>query len=424
MMLVTVVGAGPGDASLMTLAAREAIAQANAVIGAKRLIESDIIAQAALTAERFAEVRTGAIVELLRAHGEWNRVCIVMSGDIGLFSGAAALREALAAEPSVCVDEVPGISSAQLLAARLGRPWQGWRFESAHGVACGIEALAAQGGPLFLVTGGANTVASLCSRLAAAGLGDATVSVGERLSYDDERIICGSAVELADGDFDPLAVMLVDPPRGGRLWPWRTSGIPDELFERGRSPMTKQEIRAVSLSKLRVGESDVVFDIGAGTGSVTVELALAASRGTVYAIERDAEGIESTRRNIERFGLGNAVVVEGMAPAALEGLPAPDAVFIGGSGGGLEAIIESVLSANPAARVCVTCVTLETLAQASALLSDTRFTDFDAVSLSVARSAKAGTYHLMHALNPVHVLSACGVGGNGSIALSEGASHA
>ncbi|MEE0845444.1 MAG: precorrin-6Y C5,15-methyltransferase (decarboxylating) subunit CbiT [Eggerthellaceae bacterium] len=419
MMLVTVVGAGPGDASLMTLAARDAIAQADAVIGAKRLIESDVVAQAALAAERFAEVRTGAIVELLRAHGEWNRVCIVMSGDIGLFSGAAALREALAAEPSVRVDEVPGISSAQLLAARLGRPWQGWRFESAHGVACGIEALAAQGGPLFLVTGGANTIASLCARLAAAGLGDATVSVGERLSYDDERITCGSAAELADGDFDPLAVMLVDPPRGGRLWPWRTGGIPDELFERGRSPMTKQEVRAVSLSKLRVGESDVVFDIGAGTGSVTVELALAAPRGTVYAIERDAEGIESTRRNIERFGLGNAVVVEGTAPAALEGLPAPDAVFVGGSGGGLKAILDSVLAANPAARVCVTCVTLETLSQASALLSDARFADFDAVSLSVARSSKAGAYHLMRALNPVHVLSA-----RGAAAPSEGASHA
>lgn len=413
MMLVTVVGAGPGDASLMTLAARDAIAQADAVIGAKRLIESDVVAQAALAAERFAEVRTGAIVELLRAHGEWNRVCIVMSGDIGLFSGAAALREALAAEPSVRVDEVPGISSAQLLAARLGRPWQGWRFESAHGVACGIEALAAQGGPLFLVTGGANTIASLCARLAAAGLGDATVSVGERLSYDDERITCGSAAELADRAFDPLSVMLVDPPRREARWPWRTGGIPDDMFERGEAPMTKQEVRAVALSKLRVGASDTLYDIGAGTGSVTVEMALSAPFGSVIAIERHPEDAALVERNVRTFGLGNVSVVAGAAPDVFKGLPAPDAAFVGGSGGRLPEILDALLEANPRVRVCVPCVTLETLAQATELLSDGRFEGFEAVCVSISRAASAGRYHLMRALNPVHIVSAQGAMGDG-----------
>ena len=422
MMLVSIVGAGPGDASLMTGAARAAVAGADAVIGAKRLIENLDGVKAG--AERFALVRTGEIVDLLRSRVEWERACIVMSGDIGMFSGARALREALAGDPLFQLDEVPGISSAQLLAARLGRSWQDWRFESAHGVACCVEALASQGGPLFLVTGGENDAGTLCARLAAAGLGDAPVAVGERLSYEDERVTCGCASELAGRSFDPLSVMLVDPPLGGRLWPWRTGGIPDELFERGGSPMTKQEIRAVALAKLRVAEADTVYDIGAGTGSATVELALAAPRGRVLAIERDPEGVDLIGRNVRRFGLGNVEVVEGSAPDALAGLPVPDAVFVGGSGGGLEAILDAALEANPRALICVTCVTLETLAQATALLSGERFADFDAVSLSVARAAKAGSYHLMRALNPVHVLSARGAGLRGGEAGSGGAARA
>ena len=274
-MRVIIAGLGPGDLSLSTTRALDAIAEADAVIGARRLIEevSDSL-PLKKAASVHALVRTSEIVSLMRSHPEWKLACVVMSGDVGLFSGARALREALSADPSFQIDEIPGISSAQLFAARLGRPWQQWRFESAHGVACDIEALVLRGGPLFLVTGGDNTVASLCARLAEAGFGDAPVAVGERLSYEDERITCASAAELADRAFDPLSVMLVDPPRREARWPWRTGGIPDDMFERGEAPMTKQEVRAVALSKLRVGASDTLYDIGAGTGSVTVEMAL------------------------------------------------------------------------------------------------------------------------------------------------------
>lgn len=415
MMLVSIVGLGPGDPSLMAGRAMEAVSRADAVIGAKRLLEA--LSRSSILGDRtslHAAVRASDIVALARSHSEWERVCIVMSGDIGLFSGARALREALGADPSFRIEEVPGISSAQLLAARLGRPWQDWRFESAHGVACDIEALASQGGPLFLVTGGENTVGALCSRLVDSGFGEAVVAVGERLSYDDERVTRSTAAELAGKDFDPLSVMLIDPPSRKGRWPWRTGGVPDDMFERGAAPMTKQEVRALALAKLRVGESDTLFDIGAGTGSVTVELALAAPMGSVFAIERDPEGIELVKRNARRFGLGNVSVVAGSAPKALDGLPAPDAAFVGGSGGSLPAILDALLAANPRVRVCVPCVTLETLAQATELLSGDRFEGFEAVCVSVSRASKAGSYHLMRALNPVHLVSARGAMGDGS----------
>ena len=382
-MRVIIAGLGPGDLSLSTSRALDAIAEADAVIGARRLIEevSDSL-PLKKGASAHALVRTSEIVSLMRSHPEWKLACVVMSGDVGLFSGARALREALSADPSFQIDEIPGISSAQLFAARLGRPWQQWRFESAHGVAC-------------------------------AGFGDVPVAVGERLSYEDERITCASAAELAERAFDPLSVMLVDPPRREARWPWRTGGIPDDMFERGEAPMTKQEVRAVALSKLRVGASDTLYDIGAGTGSVTVEMALSAPFGSVIAIERHPEDAALVERNVRTFGLGNVSVVAGAAPDVFKGLPAPDAAFVGGSGGRLPEILGALLEANPRVRVCVPCVTLETLAQATELLSDGRFEGFEAVCVSISRAASAGRYHLMRALNPVHIVSAQGAMGDG-----------
>ena len=120
-------------------------------------------------------------------------------------------------------------------------------------------------------------------------------------------------------------------------------GVPDEAFVRGKVPMTKEEIRCVALSKLRLGETSVVYDIGAGTGSVAVEAARMAFRGHVYAVERNPEGLKLIRENQEALRAAGLTVVSGEAPEALEGLPAPDQVFIGGSGGRLSEILAAVL---------------------------------------------------------------------------------
>ena len=129
--------------------------------------------------------------------------------------------------------------------------------------------------------------------------------------------------------------------------------------------MTKSEVRSVILSKLRLCEGDIVYDVGAGTGSVSVEAALANGRGHVYAFEREAEGCGLIRENARKLGAANVTVLEGAAPASFAGLPVPDAAFIGGSGGALEDILRALLSMNPAVRIVATAVSLETLSAAS-----------------------------------------------------------
>mgnify|MGYP002518335053 CR=1 FL=1 len=428
-MEVAIIGMGPGDPSLIASAGLRALEGAQAVLGARRALDG---VPGTCGAELVEAVLAKDIAAYVREHGELERVCIAVTGDAGVFSGARAAAAALAGMPGVHVRTVPGISSVQYLAARLVRPWQGWRLVSAHGVACDAAAEVARGGTAAFFCGGDVTPATLCAELAAAGLGDLPAIAGERLSYADERIVPGTVTELSGLDFDGLSILLVDAPDASDacspLWPYATHGIPDGLFERGDVPMTKQEVRAVALAKLRVSETDTVWDIGSGTGSCPVELALAARRGRVAAVERKPGAAALTRGNARRFGCANVEVVEGTAPGALAGLPAPDAVFIGGSAGKLEQILDTALTKNPRARVCVTCIALETLAAATAALTAPRMEGFEACSIAAARDRKAGPYHLMQGQNPIFILSARGAGdaapGTGAPAPNDGAPDA
>lgn len=162
--------------------------------------------------------------------------------------------------------------------------------------------------------------------------------------------------------------------------------------------MTKQEVRAAILSKLAVGPEDVCWDIGVGTGAVSVELALQCR--AVWAVERKPEALALARANREKFGAWNLRLIEGSAPAILEDFPKPDAVLIGGSGGELPGILQAVRRANPEARVCVSAISLETLHAAAAELRDPEVTQ-----ISVSRSRPAGQLHLLLAQNPVFLVT-------------------
>lgn len=174
--------------------------------------------------------------------------------------------------------------------------------------------------------------------------------------------------------------------------------------------MTKQEVRAVALAKLRLTATDTVWDVGAGTGSVSIEAALVARAGSVWAVERNAAGVRLIRENADAFGCGNVHAVPGVAPEALAKLPVPDAVFVGGSAGELPSIVEAALEKNSQVRLCVPCVTVETLTEACALLSGSRFKGFEACQVSAARAEAVGSHHLMKAQNPVFLVSARGAG--------------
>lgn len=415
MRKVTIIGAGPGNPDLLSRAALDAIDIADVVIGAHRALVGIDVPPDVVRCEL---VKTADIVAALTDAASWQRAVVVMTGDVGLFSGARRLVEALSGGAQVDVRVIPGISSASYLAARLARPWQDWRFASAHGVACDIVAEAERAGELFLVTSGGEDPSRLSGELVQAGFGDARVTVAERLSYPDERITCATASEIAGQTFDDLNVMLIDfaggtgSPASSR-WPYASSGILDELFIRGEVPMTKQEVRAVALAKLRLTATDTVWDVGAGTGSVSIEAALVARAGSVWAVERNAAGVRLIRENADAFGCGNVHAVPGVAPDALAKLPVPDAVFVGGSAGELPSIVEAALEKNSQVRLCVPCVTVETLTEACALLSGSRFKGFEACQVSAARAEAVGSHHLMKAQNPVFLVSARGAGGEG-----------
>lgn len=421
MRKVTIIGAGPGNPDLLSRAALDAIDIADVVIGAHRALVGIDVPPDVVRCEL---VKTADIVAALTDAASWQRAVVVMTGDVGLFSGARRLVEALSDDAQVDVRVVPGISSASYLAARLARPWQDWRFASAHGVACDIVAEAERAGELFLATSGGEDPSRLSGELVQAGFGDARVTVAERLSYPDERITCATASEIAGQTFDDLNVMLIEfaggagsPAGASRAassrWPYASSGIPDELFIRGDVPMTKQEVRAVALAKLRLTATDTVWDVGAGTGSVSIEAALVARAGSVWAVERNAAGVRLIRENADAFGCGNVHAVPGVAPEALAKLPVPDAVFVGGSAGELPSIVKAALEKNSQVRLCVPCVTVETLTEACALLSGSRFKGFEACQVSAARAEAVGSHHLMKAQNPVFLVSARGAGGEG-----------
>ena len=396
--MITLIGMGSGTPGSLTAQGLAALQGADRILGAKRLLAT---LPEGCTGNRQALYKPDEILACLAAHPD-EEIALVYSGDTGFYSGACQLLPMLRAFGISC-RVLPGLSSVQLLAAAVGRPWQDWTLVSAHGCACDpvAECLTAGGKPVFFLTGGAETPASLCGRLAAAGLGDAHVLVGEELGRAEEKILFGTAQEFAQKQFASLSVLLVEhlpqPPR-------RVSGFPDEAFHRGEVPMTKQEVRAAALAKLAVQPGDTLWDVGAGTGSVSVELALAAPRGHVYAVECDPEACALIQQNREKFAAYNLTLIEGKAPDALDALPAPDAVFIGGTKGNMDAVIDAVLHKNPVARLCITAIALETLSAAVAALT-AHGLSAEVTQIAVSRTKTAGSLHLLMANNPVFLIT-------------------
>lgn len=395
-MNVTLIGMGSGQPENLTLQGLAALRQADLILGARRLLA---VLPAGCTENRAAAYRPDEVAELLQTSGAENAV-LVYSGDTGFYSGASSMMEKLEAL-GVRARVLPGLSSIQLLAAALGRPWQGWNLVSAHGRTCDPVAECMQGRPTFFLTGGSEDPATLCAQLAAEGFGDVQGVVGQCLGTPEEKLFRGSVKELAAGRFNSLSVLLVE---AAEVLPRRAPGLPDEAFERGDVPMTKQEVRAAVLAKLAVRPEDILWDVGAGTGSVSVELALAAPRGRVYAVECRPEGCALIKANREKFRTRNLVLVEGLAPAALSDLPAPDAVFIGGSKGSLAAIVDAALDKNPDARICVSAIALETLSAAVAALTAKGRT-VQMSQIAVSRAKAVGGLHLMMAQNPIYLIT-------------------
>lgn len=395
-MQVTLAALGSGRWDTLTGQVQARLLQAQCILGAPRLL-ADLPAEC--TKNRIAATTANQLLAAIRREG-LERSVVVYSGDSGFYSGARSLIPLLEAE-KIEYTLLPGLSSVQMLAALLGRPWQDWLLVSAHGVDCDPVAAVMQGRPAFFLTGGALDPATLCKRLVEAGLGQLPVTVGENLYRPQQRITTLTARDCVEKRFAPLSVLLAE---AAPMPPRRSPGLPDSAFVRGKVPMTKQLVRTAILAKLAVAPEHVLWDVGAGTGSVSVELGLAAPKGRVYAVEYKPEACDLIRQNREAFHAWNLELVPGRAPEALQALPAPDAVFIGGSGGAMDAIVQAALEKNPHARLCISAIALETVQAALTALS-ARDVPATVTQLAVSETRPAGGLNLLMANNPIFLIT-------------------
>ena len=399
---VTLVGIGIGTPEGMTVEAAQVIEKADLLVGADRMLA----AAADKHKPTFSAYEPRKIGDYLELHPEYQRIVVLLSGDIGFYSGAKRLYEELE-QRDFEVDALCGISSVVYFCGKLRTAWEDVCLLSTHGRSANLVGAVKSHHKTFTLLGKGESVHVLCQELMEYGLAHVTVHIGIQLGYEDEKILSGTPEELLKQSIDGLCVALIEnetPFSGIRAC------VDDEEFSRGKAPMTKSEIRSLSVAKLQLPKDAVVYDVGAGTGSVTIELALAAVDGCVYAIERNQEACDLIEENKRKFGTPNIQVVHGLAPEAMEDLPAPTHAFIGGSAGNLKEIITCLLGKNPLIRLVINTVTLETMAEVSECLKALNLIEEETICVNVSRAKKLGAYHLMMGQNPIYIVTCRGGG--------------
>ncbi len=386
---VYIIGIGMGNPQNMTAEAIEAIESSEVVIGAKRIAD----AAAPKGKEVIYEYRAEEIKEFIE-NRFYRKIAVVFSGDVCLYSGAKELTDIL---DNCDVRVIQGISSVSYLASKMGISWADSRVVSMHGRECDIVREVSENRSVFVLTGG-NTK-EICMELTDNGLGNVKLCIGERLSYYDEKITAGYAKDLVNGSFDALSTMYIENDSCGTAL---EIGIDDDEFIRGNVPMTKSEVRACVISALKLRSGYTVYDIGAGTGSVTVEAAGFVHK--VYAIECNTEGCELIRQNCIKFGRGNVEIINGYAEDVIDSLPKPDCVFIGGTKGKLNEILDKIAKKGDT-HIVMTAVSVETVYKALEYFRENNAAETELKQINAARGKGVGGLTMLMSENPVFILS-------------------
>lgn len=397
MKQVTLIGIGMGNPDTLTLEGRRSIEETEVLLGAKRMVESVNVGDKVCFIAKTNDETLQFIKE-----SSYKKYAILLSGDTGFYSGANRLLPML---EEYEVKVLPGISSISYFSAKLSMSWENAFILSLHGRKGNVVAAVREHEKTFLLTDG--SIEEICAELLQAGLGEATIYVGECLSYPEEKITKAKVKDLIHQTFASISVAFIINPHYKKEL---RLGIPEEEFIRGQVPMTKSEVRAISISKLQIGEDSVIYDIGAGTGSVSVEMAILAAKGKVYAIEQKEEAVELIKQNKEKFGLSNLSIIHGLAPEAMEELDAPDMAFIGGSSGNLREIMNCLLEKNSSIRLVINAIALETLTEAIQVCTEFGLIQVELVQATIAKARELGSYHLLMGQNPVFIISGRGNG--------------
>ena len=385
-----------GTALLVPESASAALKQADLVIGAKR--QFDAIECGSATRCVFP-TPIDRLREVLAANDAL-RIVVLASGDALFFGiGSWLLRNA----DSATLQFHPNVTTVQSACARIGKPWQEVKFVSLHGRPIMRLRAALSGGiSLAVFTDDKNTPMKIAAELCDVGYGDSQVWVCESLDTDRERVSEFTARELAEHTdrFDPLNLVIADVCGDGGLLP-DFPGIADDIFAAGGDNMfTKREVRLAALTRLQLKAGEIAWDIGAGSGGIAIELARWAPQAKVVAIERNEQRRMKFAVNNARFGdHGNLELIAGDAPDALEGLPDPNAVYIGGSGGNLAALLDVCWQRlKPGGRLVAAGVTVETRAE---LQNRTWPAGVSFADIAISHAAPLGSQTTMRAQLPV-----------------------
>lgn len=391
-MMVTIVGAGLGKIELLSQLAREKIQAADLVIATDRLYEKFCSLN-----KNSLSLPLSKIGEQIKMSQDLQNIVLLASGDVGFYSISKSLKDILSGHE---IEFITGTSSLQYLASKLQISYENIKTVSVHGREQSAIPFVCYNERIFLLTGGKYKAHDVIEQLISSGLGEVAVTVGENLSDENERILTGKATELQGVQFDNLSVLLVE----NQGYVNRDKAVFDSDFVRSNVPMTKEDIRFLSLSILDIQPTDIVYDVGAGTGSVAIGMAYRASESFVYGIEKNEAAITLIHQNREKLGAYNLCVLNAKAPEGIAELPSPNKVFIGGSSGNLKEIFELLLKKNPAVKIVVNAITLQTLSEAISCFEEHQMkTSIRCINSSV--SEKIGRYDMMKAQNPIYIIS-------------------
>ncbi len=402
---ISVIGIGPGSREYLTPAAKEAIEKADVIVGGRNALS--------LVAGKKGEKiiinkDLNRVLNAMKGHKKEN-VAVLVSGDPGFYSILGLILKNFKRGD---IEIIPGVSSVQLCFAKLYDTWHNSQFVSLHGRDMSEVMEAVGSKKVVILTDGDSTPDRVARYLLDRGVvANRKTAVCDSLSLPEERVVVADLEGISQMSFSSNCVMVIYGPQledkgQKKRWEFATPGIPDSHFIRDKAPMTKEEVRAVTLSKARIMEDSIIYDIGAGSGSISIEAAIIAKNGRVYSIEKQAKRLSVIRANIKNFGILNINPILGEAPDALEDLPEANRIIIGGSGGRLEEILlkcsEKLIKDGV---VVINAITLDTLNEACRVLDEMGF-EFKITQVSISRARTAGKQRLMTAMNPVFIIDA------------------
>lgn len=399
-----IIGVGPGGKATLTAEMRRYLAKADIVCGGQRLLDMF----PSLKGEKVPiKSNLAQIADLIKKNLGQKRVVVLASGDPGFFGIAGYLTNTLGKD---FIKVIPNVSAMQIAFARIGESWEDASFVSVHGRQ--IEDIVHKirnSEKIGIFTDGEHTPAAIARVLLNNGFNDYTAYICENLGESTERIIKTSLQDLNRKEFSSLNILILlkNSSHSASISP-SLLGIPDEEFYQQRPKdglITKQEIRAISIAKMRLTEDSIVWDIGAGSGAISVEASFLARRGFIFAIEKNVSGIAVIRENVRKFKADNVRIIKACAPENMDNLPAPSAVFIGGSGGQMDEIIKFVsVKLKPGGHLVINIIGLEHLNTALNSLRENGFTP-EITLANIARSTVTHEITRLSALNPVFIIT-------------------